>query len=82
MGPFQGDRPVCSGFGFVQRELDRIAVALRESQSPERYGQLYAAQQALSWALEPNGFSAPMDTITGILATTVGYLETPHLPLS
>lgn len=45
------------GFGFVQRELDKIAVALRaDGVAPECYGRLYAAQQALSWALEPSGF--------------------------
>ena len=51
--------------GFVQRELDRIAVALREAPSPECYARLYAAQQALSWALEPTGFKSPYDAITG-----------------
>jgi len=52
------------GGGFVQRELDRIAAALRGSTKPEDYAQLYAAQQALSWALEPNGFASPFDALT------------------
>ena len=56
--------------GFVQRELRRIAVALREAPSPECYERLYAAQQALSWALEPNGFASPYDAITGTPAAT------------
>ena len=51
--------------GFVGRELDRIAVALREPQPPKRYAELYAAQQALSWALEPEGFMSPHDLLTG-----------------
>lgn len=50
---------------FIQRELDRIAVALHEPRSAEQYNQLYAAQQALSWALEPGGYKAPYDTVTG-----------------
>ena len=34
---------------------------------PDReYEKLYAAQQALSWALDPTGFKAPYDVITGI----------------
>jgi hypothetical protein len=51
------------GTGFVQRELTRIAIALREASDPERYAQLYAAQQALSWALEPTGFASPFESI-------------------
>jgi hypothetical protein len=51
--------------GFVERELEKISVALREPRSAEQYAQLYAAQQALSWALEPEGFKKPYDTITG-----------------
>jgi len=44
---------------FIQRELDKIAVALREPRPADEYRQLYAAQQALSWASEPTGFKAP-----------------------
>jgi hypothetical protein len=37
---------------FVTRELDRIAARLREPGVPaNEYERLYAAQQALSWAL-------------------------------
>lgn len=58
--------------GFVQRELRRIAVALREAPSPECYERLHVAQQALSWALEPTGYRSPYDMITGspLLPTT------------
>jgi len=49
--------------GFVSRELDRIAVALQEPQPPERYGQLYAAQQALSFALDPEHFTGPLRVV-------------------
>ena len=49
--------------GFVQRELEHIERDLREPQSSERYCQLYAAQQALSWVLEPSGFASPYETI-------------------
>jgi hypothetical protein len=49
--------------GFVDRELSRIESALREPQTADRYGQLYAAQQALKWATEPQGFATPLDVI-------------------
>lgn len=50
---------------FVQREIDRIRSALLADPEGERYQELYAAQQALSWALEPNGFGSPIDVIMG-----------------
>jgi hypothetical protein len=53
-----------SAGGFVQRELRRLEAALRQPQSESAYCQLYAAQQALSWAIEPSGFRSPYDTIT------------------
>ena len=53
----------------MQRELDRIAAALlMETTNQECYARLYAAQQALSWALEPEGFKSPYDTIMGTQA--------------
>ena len=52
---------------FVARELDRISARLHERDiSPAQYEQLYAAQQALSWALDPNGFAPPYIVILGI----------------
>lgn len=50
---------------FIERELEKITQALREPRSADHYDQLYAAQQALSWALEPEGFKRPYDMITG-----------------
>jgi hypothetical protein len=53
--------------GFIERELERISGALRARQiGTDEYRQLYAAQQALGWALEPLGFRAPYDTILDI----------------
>jgi hypothetical protein len=51
--------------GFIQRELDKIAVALREPRSAEEYSQLYAAQLALSWAIDPDMFAEPYGFILG-----------------
>jgi hypothetical protein len=50
--------------GFVDRELSRIEAALTEVREGDpHYDQLYAAQQALKWATEPQGFAAPLDVI-------------------
>lgn len=51
---------------FIQREIDRISAALREPRNSDEYRQMYAAQQALLWASEPNGFASPTTMITGI----------------
>ena len=69
------------GMAFVDREILRIEAALSESSEGERlYDQLYAAQQALKWTTEPQGFAAPLDMIlrrtvaspTGTPAATAG----------
>jgi hypothetical protein len=63
-----------TGRGFLARELERISEAVRVRQkSPEtdEYRQLYAAQQALSWALEPSGFRAPYETILDTPADSI-----------
>jgi len=49
---------------FIQRELDRVSSALR-SATPEIYEKLYVAQQALSWATDPDMFKSPFNLITG-----------------
>ena len=54
---------------FIQRELDRIGEALRQPNPASRYDELYAAQQALLWALEPETFKAPYDLLASITDT-------------
>jgi hypothetical protein len=52
---------------LIQRELDRVHAALLEprlADDTEEYRQLYAAQQALSWALDPGLFKAPYESIS------------------
>ena len=59
----------------MQAEADRIAVALRKPNvAPDVYCQLYAAQQALCWAIDPEMAGAPLKVImTGkVYAPTVG----------
>ena len=47
----------------IQRELDRVKRALWQLPAPARHAQLYVAQQALAWAMEPERFASPMDVI-------------------
>jgi len=51
--------------GFIERELDRIAAAIADPTKEAKRGELYAAQQALKWTTEPQGFAAPFDVVMG-----------------
>jgi hypothetical protein len=66
----------------IQEELDHIAGALRRAPSPERYSRLYAAQQALSWALDPTSFRAPYSAVMSTPADLTGCLVCPGPPSS
>lgn len=68
--------------GFVQRELERIGVALSQPQSTSRFLEFYAAQQALSWANDPTGFASPSKMIMGILEATEGCQPSSNPELS
>ncbi len=62
---------------FVQRELDRIGGALRQPQPNNRYAELYAAQQALLWAIEPTDFKSPYDMLV-VTSTPEGSADCPE----
>lgn len=50
--------------GFIEREKECINELLRNTPNDhEASASLQAAQQALSWALEPNAFASPSATI-------------------
>lgn len=72
--------------GFIERELERISEAVRARQADqsntEEYRQLYAAQQALSWALEPDGFRAPYDMVMDTPVRPADCSENKHQPQS
>lgn len=59
--------------GYIKRELDKISAAIRGGSNHER--ELYAAQQALAWATEPEGFASPFAMIMGTQADSEGYLS-------
>lgn len=65
--------------GFIDRELQRLnAEIARKEDGPVR-DTLYAAQQALAWAQEPNGFESPYELLTrGTQEGSEGYLAAPH----
>lgn len=45
---------------FVQREIDRLMKICQQSETESPiYQAAYAAKQALSWALEPDGLASP-----------------------
>ena len=67
---------------FLQRELDRVRRALLDPLNRDRYDELYAAQQALSWASEPNGYASPMKMLMGTPGDLEGYSAPSHQPLS
>lgn len=64
--------------GFIERELERISLALREPRFADQHDQLHAAQQALSWALEPEGFKRPYDMVAGTLEGSGGCSALRH----
>jgi hypothetical protein len=47
----------------IQRKLERIQNVLTSVAPPERYAELYAAQQALVWVLDSETFKAPHDML-------------------
>lgn len=63
-------------------ELDRIHVELLGSPTLEQRGKLYAAQQALAWALDPGAFRKPYETAMGTLEGLKGCSAPLHQPLS
>ncbi len=54
---------------IVERELDRIGAALTQSDPVPRYDELYAAQQALKWTLDPDTYKAPFDLLVPVSDT-------------
>lgn len=67
---------------FIQREIDRVASEMEAARGTVKYRELYAARQALSWALEPGGFASPYNMIMGILATKADCSVPPRPPQS
>ncbi len=63
---------------FIQREIDRIQAALVAVKDERQYQELYAAQQALAWVLEPIGMASPAAVILGTPEAQEGCWAEPH----
>jgi hypothetical protein len=67
--------------GFVERELMSLNRAIVSEENEWVRAKLYAAQQALSWVIEPDGFASPIQMIKGTLgekADCQGYSCQPQ----
>lgn len=63
---------------FIQREIDLLREAIIGATDESEREQLYAAQQALAWALEPTGFKAPLNMIRGTREAQEDCQVEPH----
>lgn len=48
---------------FIQREHDKLMELCQQTPSGETYDALYAAKQALAWALDPDTCASPSTQI-------------------
>lgn len=65
---------------FIQRELERLGRELVSGEEGPRHRQLFAAQLALSWAIDPTRFTSPADYLTaGRTVASAGCLGESHL---
>ena len=62
----------------VHAELQRISARLAAYPDPFEHAGLYAAQQALAWAMQPDDFASPLATVRGIEAGSKGCLAESH----
>lgn len=65
--------------GFVAREMDRLSRALSAHPDDPRRPELYAARQALAWALEPTSALAPTTYFTSSAEGAAGCSAVCHL---
>jgi len=63
----------------IQTEISRISARLAAYPDPFEHAGLYAAQQALSWALQPDAFASPLAIITRSEANSADCSEQARL---
>ena len=68
--------------GFVEREIAKIHAALVQPEHEDKRPELYAAQQALAWALEPTGVKSPYDLFVGTQAGPEDCSDESRPPVS
>jgi hypothetical protein len=57
---------------FMQHELESITAELDVEFDDARRSRLYAAQQALAWALNPSAFLSPLELLASEKACSLG----------
>jgi hypothetical protein len=57
---------------YMQYELESIAAELDVEFDDARRSRLYAAQQALAWALNPSAFLSPLELLASGRARSLG----------
>lgn len=66
---------------YIQRELDRLERALDAGVGNPRYYEIYAARQALAWAVDPGAARSPygylMNTFSGSKDCLAGSCRSP-----
>ena len=67
---------------LIETEINRIRSVLANDPNHPKYEQLYAAQQALCWSTDPNGFKSPFTMIMGNQGEQGDCLGKNHLPPS
>jgi hypothetical protein len=67
---------------FIARELEKLNSDLCTNPKGDRYAEIYAAQQALAWALDPKSVKSPTTLLMGIQADSVDCLVDIHQPSS
>lgn len=68
--------------GFLEREADRVRSALLKAPPGAEYDRLYAVQQTLAWAGDPQGFKNPYDLVKGTPAGSEDCSERSRPPSS
>lgn len=66
---------------FVAREVEKLSRALCENPRRDNHTELYAAQQALAWALDPKAVASPYNLLTGMSGDSTNCSEGNYLVL-
>jgi hypothetical protein len=64
----------------IAAEHDRLTAAIDSNTYREEHNRLYAARQALSWAMNPEGAASPYLMIMGGIPAGLGDCPAEHCP--
>lgn len=63
-------------------ERDKLTALIDDGSYREQHNKLFAARQALCWAINPESAASPYQAIMGTRGAKEGYLAEPHQPQS